>query len=414
MVQDQGDRASFGGPFVFGDQPGPVEHLHGGRPQQNPDLAAGVTHRHRVLALPHRHAGVPVDPGSQADPGLERLDRQRAQQGLFGGEVVTDQRRALPDAAVIILRVTLGEVGVQLGQRLDGGHRDGVVAAESATLALDPALLVRPFNAGTAVEHVEAVVRAEQHPPVRLDPGPAGQHPRHRSFQVVVTDVHERDPAELLERVAVAVQERLLRTRRVSPVDSLTRVRQPQREQEHLGLHPGQHDPQIGEVDLGLRAGRVGLRDEHLGQLPARLGGDPWPGFPHIVTDRGVRDHQLVLIQESFPDPQRGVTLLPRGVQVLPQHRVDQRLDRVQHRGGTDRHLPRRRLGRRERLADRAPVHPVPGRQIADRHIRIIPTVPTDRFEHPDTTPTRHSGHPHTHRRTCRRPASGWGQIRPS
>src|SRR5664280_2832451 len=38
-------------------------------------------------------------------------------------------------------------------------------------------------------------------------------------------------------------------------------------------------------------------------------------------------------------------------------------------------------------------------RQLTNRHIGIIPTVPTDRFEHPDTTPTRHSGLPHARRR---------------
>jgi len=52
-------------------------------------------------------------------------------------------------------------------------------------------------------------------------------------------------------------------------------------------------------------------------------------------------------------------------------------------------------------------VHTVPCRQLADRHIRIIPTVPTDRFEHPDTTPNRHSGPPS---RRQRRPA--WGGAR--
>ena len=225
VVQHQRDAAADRGAFVFGDQPGPVEHLHGGRPQQDPDRAADVTDRHRVLALPHRHPGVPVDPGAQADPGLERLGRQRPQQDLFGGEVVPDQGGALPDAAVIILRVAPGEVGVQLSQGLDLGHGDGVVAAEPASLALDPALLVGPFDTGPAVEHVEAVVGPEQHPSVGLDPGPAGQHPGDGRFQVVVTDMHERDPAQLLERVAVAVQERFLRTRRIRAMDRLARVR---------------------------------------------------------------------------------------------------------------------------------------------------------------------------------------------
>ena len=139
----------------------------------------------------------------------------------------------------------------------------------------------------------------------------------------------------------------------------------------------------------------MGLRHEHLGQLLAGLGGDPRPGLTHVVPHRRIGDHQLVLLEESFPDPQRGVTLLARRVQILTQHAVDQRLHRVQHRRRPDRHLPWRRLGRRQRLPDRAPVHPMPGRQLTDRHIRIIPTVPTDRFKHSDTTPNRHSDPSH-------------------
>ena len=121
VIQDEGDRSAFGGTFMFGDQPRPVEDEHAGGAEQHPQLAADVTHRHRVLALPHRHPGVPVHPGAQAEPGLERLDRQRAQQDLFGGEVVPDGGGPLPDPAVIILRVTPGEVGVQLGEGVSDG-----------------------------------------------------------------------------------------------------------------------------------------------------------------------------------------------------------------------------------------------------------------------------------------------------
>lgn len=65
------------------------------------------------------------------------------------------------------------------------------------------------------------------------------------------------------------------------------------------------------------------------------------------------------------------------------------------------------RFARGQRLPHRTPVHPMTGRQLTDRHIRIILTFPTDRFEHPDTTPNRHSGPSHARRRTCRQPASG-------
>ena len=60
---------------------------------------------------------------------------------------------------------------VELVEGVDLGHGDQVVAAEPPDLALDPALLVGAVDAGLAVERVEAVVRAEQHPPVVLVPG---------------------------------------------------------------------------------------------------------------------------------------------------------------------------------------------------------------------------------------------------
>ncbi len=70
----------------------------------------------------------------------------------------------MPDPAVIIPGITLGEVGVQLGERVNLGHRDGGSAALPATLTLDTTLLMGLLHAGTAVEHVEAVVGPEQSP----------------------------------------------------------------------------------------------------------------------------------------------------------------------------------------------------------------------------------------------------------
>jgi len=69
-------------------------------------------------------------------------------------------------------------------------------------------LLVGALDPGTAVEHVEAVVGPERHPPLRLDAGAAHQHPGYGRLQVVVADVDGRDAAQLFERVPVAVEER--------------------------------------------------------------------------------------------------------------------------------------------------------------------------------------------------------------
>ena len=150
--------------------------------------------------------------------------------------------------------------------------RDQVVAAEPADLALDAALLVGALDAGLAVERVEPVVRPERDPPVGLDPGPAEQHPRHRRLQVVVADLAGRDPAQHVERVHVAFQERLLalgcanaRCTALPEYDSRSVNR------KHFVQHPGQADPQLAEVDLGLRARRVVSAARTPRQRPARL-----------------------------------------------------------------------------------------------------------------------------------------------
>ena len=209
--------------------------------------------------------------------------------------------------------------------RVDFGHRDAVGAAEPATLTLHPTLLMGAVDAGLAVEGVEAVVGAERDPPVRLEPVPAGQHPRHRRLQVVVADVPPRHPAQLVERIHVALQERLLPLGAERPVHRPARRRQPEREQVHLRLHPAQQHPQVGEVDLALGTHRMVLRDERLRGRPARLRPHLRPPFRDVVADRRVRQPvRAVLVDQPGQHPPRGVPLLPRRVQIDPQHGVDQ------------------------------------------------------------------------------------------
>jgi hypothetical protein len=108
-------------------------------------------------------------------------------------------------------------------------------------------------------------------PPFVLDTVPAAtvEHRLHRSGEVVVFDVAGRDPADLLERVDMTLEERFLRLRRVDPVDGLARVRKTEHEHVTPRLHAGQNHPDFTEVDLGFRARHVLLRDEHV-RPPAR------------------------------------------------------------------------------------------------------------------------------------------------
>ena len=232
------------------------------------------------------------------------------------------------------------------------------------------------FNAGVAVERLEAMVGTERHPAGRLGARPTEQHPRDCSLEVVVADVHHRHPTQHRERVDVAFQERLLTLGGEHPVHRLTLVGQAQREQETLRGHPVQVHPQIPEIHLRFGGRLMGLRDEPRFDAPARLGPDLRAAPGHVVTHRRVPQlAHAVLIDQTRQHPADGVTLLAPRREILPQHRIDQRLGRVQLRRRPRRCLPRRRLHGRQRLADREAVHPVPVRQRPDR--QLLPAVIT-------------------------------------
>jgi len=104
-----------------------------------------------------------------------------------------------------------------------------------------------------------------------------------------------------------------------------------------LRFHPGQHHPHLAEVDLGLCARRVLLRDEHL-LTTSGFGVDLEASFADVVAYRRVRQlDRAVLVSEAGEHPPSGVALLPGCGQVLDQHRVDRALNRSNR--GADRTL---------------------------------------------------------------------------
>lgn len=72
----------------------------------------------------------------------------------------------------------------------------------------------------------------------------------HRLSEVVVVDLHRGDPAQLLERGDMPREERFLRQRRIDPMNCLPRVIHPEHEDEDLGAHPGEADPELAEINL--------------------------------------------------------------------------------------------------------------------------------------------------------------------
>ena len=150
----------------------------------------------------------------------------------------------------------------------------------------------------------------------------------------------------------------------------LTRAGEPEHEKCCLRLHPAQHHPQVGEVDLAFRTRRVVLRHEPLRRVPPGLGPHLRPPPGDVVAHRRVRPPvSAVLIDQPSQHPTRGVTLLPRRLQVRAEHRLDRRLEILQHPRRTDQDLPLGRLRRLHRLAHRSPVHPVLLRQLTDRQL---------------------------------------------
>jgi len=125
----------------------------------------------------------------------------------------------------------------------------------------------------------------------------------------------------------------------------------------------------------------MGLRHERLTNRLAGRGPNLRATFRDVVAHRRVRQvAHLVLIGQPRQHPPRGVALLARRGQVDGQHRVDQRLGRVQLRGRPHRDLPNRRDRVSKCLPDRAPMHAMPVRQRPNRQT-ITPMITTYRLE---------------------------------
>jgi len=236
--------------------------------------------------------------------------------------------------------------------------------------------------------HIDKV-GAEQHPPVVLRPPTVGaeQHRGDRGLQIVVLHMHHGDTAELGERRDMPFQERLLRLGGEHPMHRPAGKAQPHREQVTLRPAGRQIDEQFREVDLTLRGGLVGLRDVDLRDRPAGLRPDLPPPLRDKRPQRRIRQPGgLVFVDQPVQHPHRGVTLLARGRQIRPQHRIDRVHERVDLAG-----LPlppgRCRWRRRgQRLPHRSALHPMAFRQRPHRQA-LHPGIPPDLLEQHDLGP---------------------------
>ena len=280
-----------------------------------------------------------------------------------------------------------------------------MTATEPADLTFDAALLMGALDAGLAKEAVEPVVRTHGHEPLGLDPVAALQHPLDRSLQVVVADPF-RDPAEMFERPDVTVQEHLLALVQIGPGVAATRRRETQNEHRHLDQHPSQVDARSAEVDLGLFAQRVMLRDHHLHQRHLH----PAPGLRHVAAHRRFTDVGPMFVSQALPHPAGRVALLARRAAVCLEPSVDHRLPRIQRgRRPLRRCLAFRWHRRGQRLAHIAAMNTKTPRQLPNRQLLALMSF-ADLLVQLHSRPRGHrppSTAEHTHRQTPK-----WGQIR--
>ncbi len=195
-----------------------VEDHHLGGAQGNPDAPPDQPGGHRILALQDHDPGVTVDPRRQGQTGIEAVRGQLTQQGAFEREVVADGAGPVLDPSGKVGLVGPLERALSSPRVATSGCGTRWLRRNRSTSPSTPPFSCAPSIPGDAGEGVEPGVGAEQRPPVGLGAGPPEQHPGHRAAQVVVADVHRRDPKDP-ERLQVPLDERLLPLRRVDAVD---------------------------------------------------------------------------------------------------------------------------------------------------------------------------------------------------
>lgn len=130
---------------VHGNDPGmprnlgaPVKNHQLRRTKRNPNGTADETRRNRVGRHPHPHQTRPAHPRRQRQSWFKPFERDRRQQRALHGEVLSNRPYPVADSAALIVEIPLPDSVVEVGERINDGHRREMSAAEPADFPLDP------------------------------------------------------------------------------------------------------------------------------------------------------------------------------------------------------------------------------------------------------------------------------------
>ena len=241
-------------------------------------------------------------------------------------------------------------MGVQRREAVEQRDRHQEVAPRVADQSLDLALVVALARPAEPV--LEQVVRSQLAEHLRALPHPVAQDARDRDLGVVVED-RPRHAAEEGEGLHVPVAERLLGLGRIGRHEAGIRMRQVEREEVDLALHPADDADRLAEVGLRMPR-RMRQRHEHLLRpLP--------PAGDILLHDRDAA-REAVLVPQPLEDALGRVLLLLRPAFVLGQDAVDDgdegaqlRLHRRLRAPVARRHREPHHLGDRPRIDPEPP-----------------------------------------------------------
>jgi hypothetical protein len=278
--------------------------------------------------------------------------------------------------ALPITHTTAPQVSIQLRQVPHLRHRRGPVALQVAHPPLDVWLLLRLTH--PAEKRLERVVAGQGLITLVQLPLSADQDVPHHRFGIVPPHF-TRHAAKEGEALDHAVQDRLGTLAGQGDGKRAVRVSPGEQQDRNLATAIGERHVDMPEVRLQALARVVVQGNEGLTLLALLAGDVP----PHAVVAAAV----VVLGSQTAKDPGSGVPLLGRSLFIGAQDSVDDRFERIHHRGERAS-LIRFGLGLAEDLADLAARVMKASRQRADAHlVHAMGAADTCIFVHSDHPP---------------------------